>query len=294
MIRSTFVGMSCRAGSARARIWLPAVALIAFASPPDALAQTDSGAGNRGVVQLLNQVEALNGDLNRLRGQIELLTNEISNAQKRQRDMYVDLDTRLRRIEQQSAAVKKDQEAAAALEARVRKLEQAAAERAAIPAPVASSAVAIVAPPGPAQPAAQPDPTLAPASLSADDPAAVQRAYDNAFGNYRTGDYAGAIRGFEGFLRTYPRHPLAANAQYWIGESHFHLRDYRAAIEAQRKLVSGHPESTKVPDALLIIGTSETSLGNGLAARTTFEELIAKYPGSESAEKAKGRLARLQ
>jgi tol-pal system protein YbgF len=291
--RSSVNGTSCREAFTCERRWLPLLALLAFVQPLDALAQTDSGTGNRGVVQLLNQVEALNADLNRLRGQIELLTNEISNAQKRQRDMYVDLDTRLRRIEQQSAAAKKDQETAAGLEARVRKLEQSAAERAAIPAPVASPTAAAVTPPAPAQPA-QAATALAPASFSADDPAAVQRAYDNAYGNYRVGDYQGAIRGFEAFLKTYPRHSLAANAEYWIGESYFHLRDYRAAIDAQRKLLGGHPESSKVPDALLIIGSSEASLGNAAAAKTTFEELIAKHPGSESAEKAKGRLARLQ
>jgi tol-pal system protein YbgF len=87
---------------------------------------------------------------------------------------------------------------------------------------------------------------------------------------------------------------LAPNAQYWIGESYFHLHDYRAAIEAQRRLLGTYPDSAKVPDALLVIGTSETSLGDSVAARKTFEELIARYPSTESAEKAKGRLAKLK
>jgi len=264
------------------------------------IAQVESEGANRGVVQLLNRMEGLNTDLNRLRGQIEVLTNDINNAQKRQRDMYVDLDTRLRRVEQQSAAAKKDQEALPALEERIRKLEQAAALTT-IPAPVASAAAATVA----AQPgtattapaattAAAAQPSLPPANLSAVDQAAIQRAYDNAFSNYRISDYQAAIRGFDGFLKSYPKHQLAANAQYWIGESHFHLLDYRAAIEAQRRLLGYYPDSAKAPDALLIIGTAETGLGDNAAARKTFEELIAKYPNSESAEKAKGRLAKLK
>ena len=285
--------------------------------------QGEPAPSNRGLVQLLNQVEALNGELNRLRGQIEVLTNDIANAQKRQRDMYVDLDTRLRRIEQVSAG-KKDQETIAALEERIRKLEQGSATPATIPAPVASVTVAppvttpppaavpaaataaapatpsTGAPPAPGAPvastaaAAGPTSSLPPASLSATDQAAIQRSYDTAYSSYRLSDYVAAIRAFEIFLKTYPKHALAPNAQYWIGESYFHLRDYRAAIEAERRLLGTYPESTKVPDGLLIIGSAESNLGDSAAARKTFDELVARYSGSEAAEKAKGRLAKLK
>ena len=40
------------------------------------LAQVESEGANRGVVELLNRMEGLNTDLNRLRGQIEVLTND--------------------------------------------------------------------------------------------------------------------------------------------------------------------------------------------------------------------------
>jgi TolA-binding protein len=72
------------------------------------------------------------------------------------------------------------------------------------------------------------------------------------------------------------------------------MHDYRAAIEAQRRLLGTYPDSAKVPDALLIIGTAESNMGDNGAARKTFEELIARYPSTESAEKAKGRLAKLK
>ena len=275
------------------------------------LAQAEPSPSNRGVVQLLNQVEALNGELNRLRGQMEVLANDVVNAQKRQRDMYVDLDTRLRRIEQGSAS-KKDPDTIAALEERIRKLEQGATNPGNIPQPVASTPTAAPINPPPPAPtpavappvstsaitsaAAAPGPSssLPPASLSATDQAAIQRTYDNAYSNYRLSDYLSAIRGFDGFLKTYPKHPLAPNAQYWIGESYSHLRQYREAIEAERRLLGAYPDSAKAPDALLIIGTAESSLGDNAAARKTFEELIAKYPASESAEKAKGRIAKLK
>ena len=281
------------------------------------LAQAEPSPGNRGVVQLLNQVEALNGELNRLRGQMEVLANDVSNAQKRQRDMYVDLDTRLRRIEQGNAS-KKEQDTIAALEERIRKLEQGSATPATIQQPVASATAVppvnppppvIATTPAPPPAAGQPSPTpaissaaaapgpsssLPPASLSVTDQAAIQRTYDIAYSNFRLNDYLSAIRSFDSFLKSYPKHPLAPNAQYWIGESYSHLRQYREAIEAERRLLGTYPESAKAPDALLIIGTAESNLGDNPAARRTFEELIARYPGSESADKAKGRLAKLK
>lgn len=56
-----------------------------------------------GQLDLANQIEQLKAELARLRGQTEVLTYELDTAQKRQKDFYVDLDTRLRKME--SAAV---------------------------------------------------------------------------------------------------------------------------------------------------------------------------------------------
>src|SRR5436190_22660842 len=53
----------------------------------------------QGLVDLFNQIELLKADAARLRGQMEVLTYELTEAQKRQRDLYVDLDSRMRRIE---------------------------------------------------------------------------------------------------------------------------------------------------------------------------------------------------
>lgn len=61
-------------------------------------------AASRGQMELANQIEALKGELARLRGQIEVLNYELDAAQKRQKDFYVDLDNRLRKLETQAAA----------------------------------------------------------------------------------------------------------------------------------------------------------------------------------------------
>jgi tol-pal system protein YbgF len=54
---------------------------------------------------LNNQNEQLKAEIARLRGQVEVLTNELANTQRRQKDFYVDLDNRMRKMEPQKATV---------------------------------------------------------------------------------------------------------------------------------------------------------------------------------------------
>jgi len=53
-----------------------------------------------------NQVEALKADVANLRGQIEVIVNDVEATQKRQKDFYIDLDTRLRAFETAGAEAK--------------------------------------------------------------------------------------------------------------------------------------------------------------------------------------------
>lgn len=59
---------------------------------------------SRGQLELAMQNEQLRAEVARLRGQIELLMNEVETLKQRQRDFYVDLDTRMRQIETGGAA----------------------------------------------------------------------------------------------------------------------------------------------------------------------------------------------
>lgn len=53
----------------------------------------------RSNLDLQNQLEAMRQEVAKLRGQIEVQTNELAMTQKRQRDLYADIDTRLKRYE---------------------------------------------------------------------------------------------------------------------------------------------------------------------------------------------------
>ena len=221
-------------------------------------------------LDLLRDLEGIKSDLARIRGQIEVLTYELTESQKRARDLYVDLDTRIRKMEAGPAAsvpTPTSDNAAAA------------------PPTMVANAPSNFSPPTPVAPVTQTPPAaIVPVS------AAEQRAYDVALDQFKRGDYNGAINGFQSFVKTYPRSLLASSAQYWVGNANFAKKDYRASVAAQRQLIQLWPDSPKVPDALLNIASAQSELGDNASARRTLEELMGKYPQSEAAGKAKQRL----
>lgn len=268
--------------------------------------------------KLLTQVGDLELHIRKLEADIDVQVKKLqtdldgksrgSNAGAAATPVSPDLEARVRRLE---AALGGSSAPAAELEARVRKLEQAAAAGAQRPAePPPGSATAPVAAPSPSvtqapqpeppsQPAAaQPEPagaSLPPASLnSPPDQLVVSRAYEQALARQRSGDAAGAVQAFQSFLRQYPRHELAPNAQYWLGEAYFRQGDYASAIAAQQKLLVTYPDHLKVPDAMLILANAQSASGDARSARKTLEDLIAKHPLSEAAEKGRQRLAKLR
>ena len=212
---------------------------------------------NLGIIQLLNQIEQLNAEIAKLRGQVEVMSNLDDQLTKRQRDFYLDIDTRLRKLEGQAP--------------------DAATGASAAPAPSSPAAVA---------------PPAAPPSAAAR--AQEERAYDVGANAFKRGDYVAATRAFQTFIKDYPASQLVPNAQYWIGISYFNLRDYGAARSAQDALLKQYPDSAKAPDALLALASIYVEIGDNGSARNALEDVIARYPTSEAATKARTRLPPLR
>ena len=57
-------------------------------------------AASGGMMEISNQIEALRTEIARMRGQLEVAANQLEGAEKRQKDLYLDIDTRLRKLEQ--------------------------------------------------------------------------------------------------------------------------------------------------------------------------------------------------
>lgn len=220
---------------------------------------------SQGLLEIYTQVETLAQNVGELRGQIEVLANQNELLQKRQKDFYIDLDNRLRRIEDPDAPIGSGTR------------DMSFAQE------VPSSAPAIM-----PTPVTSPEP----APITQTEPAGPDEnsAYDQAYNLFRNGDYSAAIAQFEVFVAKYPESNLAPAAAYWIGNAHYALRNFQQSIDAQNKLIRTYPNSAKIPDALLNIASSQQEMGDNATAKKTLQDLIARYPFSDAADKAKRRL----
>src|SRR3990170_4105906 len=66
--------------------------------------EDDADRQNKSLMDLQGQIEALNREIRNLRGQNEELARGLQDAEKREKDFYVDLDTRLRHFEAKEEA----------------------------------------------------------------------------------------------------------------------------------------------------------------------------------------------
>ncbi|MEO1264504.1 MAG: tol-pal system protein YbgF, partial [Pseudomonadota bacterium] len=102
--------------------------------------------------------------------------------------------------------------------------------------------------------------------------------YEAAYGALLQQNYAKAENAFAGFVDAYPRHKLAGNAQYWLGEVHYVRGDYKSAASAFLKGYQSYAASPKAPDSLLKLAMSLERLGQRQAACSSFSELSTRFP----------------
>jgi tol-pal system protein YbgF len=85
-------------------------------------------------------------------------------------------------------------------------------------------------------------------------------------------------RGFKAFLQSNPRHQLAGNAQYWLGETYYARHDYQNAMTAFADGYEVYKASSKGPDNLLKLGVTLTVLGRKPDACAVFAKFNQEYP----------------
>jgi tol-pal system protein YbgF len=132
------------------------------------------------------------------------------------------------------------------------------------------------------------------AEISAAENDTVRRDYETAWRALEKKDYRLAVTRFKEFLQKHPKSRLANNAQYWIGESHYALREFDQAILEFDAVRSRYPQGDKVPAALLKQGFAFAELGEKVNARLILQEVVEKYAQSPEAVQAKQRLKSLE
>lgn len=230
----------------------------------------DSGA----LFKLVEEMDSLATEVRELRGQVEALSHRIEQMEERQRQLYLDADQRLQRIESAAPA----QAAGSSPQPGALPAAPATPTQTATPGQI----------PAATAPAAQtPDATGV-------DPFAEQQAYQSAFDLLKSGRYDEAALAFQQFIAEFPTGSYADNAQYWLGETFYITRRFEQAVQEFERLVSTHPTSQKLTHALLKIGYSHDELGNLEEAERVLSELIERHPQSAAAGLARKRLTSIR
>ena len=102
-----------------------------------------------------------------------------------------------------------------------------------------------------------------------------------------------ALPAFEEFLRRYPNHPLAANAQYWLGEALYAQNNYARAADEFMKVLQRYKTSPKAPDAALKMGYAFYELKRWEMARQSLEDTVEYFPNSNAARLAQARIEQM-
>jgi tol-pal system protein YbgF len=203
-----------------------------------------AGATDRSaVLQLSNQIEALRGDIAKMRGQLEVVSNQVETADKRQKDLYLDIDTRIRKLEEareQAASAAAAQPATPAAPAAPAESPQAAETRAYqsaldqfklgnYPMAVASMQVFLL---------NHPNSTLAP-----------NAQYWIGMAHSGQRDYKSAIAAQRKLLASWPESDKAPDALLSIASSQETMGDRRSAQKTLEEVVARYPSSSAAASA---------------------------------------------
>jgi tol-pal system protein YbgF len=302
--RSFTAGLLAAAVLATAAVATPATAQrLSLAERVERLEQQQAGGQGNSAVDLVNQIQQLQSQVQQLQGQVEELKHQLDEAKQRSKDQYIDLDSRIGRLEGHApGGAAAPPGPGARSDAQPPDIDLGAGGGTAPPPQRADNDVPqrarqnvgelrddergdLSAPPPEAGAGAGAPPA---------DAAGEQATYDAAFAALKDGRYAESARRFQAFLDQYPNSGLAGNAYYWLGESYYVTQNYKIALKSFQTLLQRYPDSQKAPDALLKVGYSQYELKEWDQAEATLNQVVQMYPDTTVAHLAQGRLRALK
>jgi tol-pal system protein YbgF len=222
---------------------------------------------NGSLVQLAQQQNALQAEVQSLRGRVDSLQEHDRRFSQQQRALYADLNKRMGALERATAA-----ESAA-----INAVAQGSAG-------AGSGAGASGGGSSGAPPAGGGSSSLA-GMMSGVSPT-QQSVYQQAFDALKSGSYSVAISGFKGFLKTYPTSALAPNAEYWLGEAHYVNQDFDQAEKCFRIVLKRWPDSGKAAAAMFDLGNTLIAQGRTREGHAELKKLVKQFPGTDLATRA--------
>jgi tol-pal system protein YbgF len=211
--------------------WLPlqASAILDLRAKVDALARDvnariDTKSDKKAALDMLNQHEQTMQEIARLRGQVEVLANDVANVQKNNKDYYADLDARIKKLEPRQETI--DGQTAEVLPTEKNSYDAAMEKFKSGDYKAAAAALQDFV-------RRYPDSAYA---------ANAQYWLGNAYFAQR--DYKNAIAAQEVVATTYANSPKAPDAMLNIASSYTDLNDKKNAKKALQQLVKKFPDSS--------------------------------------------------
>ncbi|MCP4494184.1 MAG: tol-pal system protein YbgF [Gammaproteobacteria bacterium] len=243
---------------------------------------------NKAMFELMQTVDELASEISLLRGELEQQSHDISEIKKRQRELYLDIDRRLRGLESRAVT-----QAPSVDPVEVPGIDQVVEEPPSTePAPdttPGSSTGLISDTPIPTDTGSQSSQPVSSTTNSEE-----QAAYQAAFDILKEGRYKKARAEFKRFLKKYSDSSFAGNAQYWLGEANYVTRNFEQGIIEFELVLSRYPSSSKVPDAMLKLGYTYYEKKHYNKAKIMLSELRKRYPKTTAARLAGKRLDRMR
>ena len=238
------------------------------------------------------RMQALETELRRLTGQVEQAEFQVRQLADRVEKLIVDVDFRLKELEQAVS----DQPAVGTAPA-----------AAAIP-PVGAAMAGATPPAATTETSTDQGQATASASVAssttAPAPAAVRQSilpegtpmerYHFAFALVRKSSFDDAEQAFQEFIAAHPDDPLSANARYWLGETYYVRERYDEAARAFLEGYQQFPKSAKAPDSLLKLGLTLRKLGQADESCAALSELLQQFPDAGQHLRDKARHERQQ
>ncbi len=119
----------------------------------------------------------------------------------------------------------------------------------------------------------------------------AEQIYQEGLDAINSGNNELAAEKFTVFLTKFPDNKLAANAQYWLGESYYGRKDYAKAAVAFAKGYEKYKDGNKGADNILKLGMSMQMLGKKDEACTAFVNLPKEFP--KATDNLKNKAAQL-
>ncbi|HEU4371927.1 MAG TPA: tol-pal system protein YbgF [Telluria sp.] len=190
----------------------------------DLNARIDTKTDKSAALDLVNQHEQTMQEIARLRGQIEVLANDVANVQKHQKDLYADLDARIVKLEPRQVNI--DGKEAEVDPGELKSYEAAMALFKSGDYKVAANALSDFV-------RRHPDSSYA---------SNAQYWLGNAY--YAQRDYKNAIAAQEIVATTYKDSAKAPDAMLNIASSYIEMKDKKNAKKALQQLVTKYPDSS--------------------------------------------------